>query len=114
MENIDCPNCGVRLVVNVFGMGVPGGKEREEGSCPLCQAVVHSEMTDGYIVVDLNPDDRAGLFFISNPFSGRPLQRTAEGLDIEKARFSTAEARQKFLDRFFPAAVVMAEGSERR
>lgn len=104
--NIDCPKCGVRLVVNVRGMGVPGGQEREEGSCPLCHEIVHSEMTDGFIFVDLNPDDHAGLFFISNPLTGRPKKMTGGSPDIEKARFSSEEKREKFIDLFFPSAVI--------
>lgn len=107
--NIDCPKCGVRLVVSVRGMGVPGGQEREEGSCPLCHEIVHTEMTDGFISVDLNPEDSSGLFFISNPFTGKPKKQTEGGLDVEKARFSNKENRQKFINLFFPSSVITVE-----
>lgn len=53
--DIDCPKCGVSLRISVRGMGVPGGKEREEGLCPKCNALVVSEMTDGFVYVELLP-----------------------------------------------------------
>lgn len=52
---IDCPECGARLKISVRGMGVPGGKEREEGFCPKCGTLAVSEMTDGFVYVELVP-----------------------------------------------------------
>lgn len=46
-------DCGARVCVEDHAMGVPGGKEPEEGYCPHCRAVVAHFMTDGVIRVYL-------------------------------------------------------------
>lgn len=90
----ECPKCGVRLRTCVRGMGVPGGKEREEGFCPICGALVISEMTDGFVYVEVNS---SGGFMITNPYTGNPITSTSNGASLVGATFNTAEAAQKFI-----------------
>lgn len=59
-EKVKCSECGKWFSVIEFPMGVPGGKEREEYSCPYCHQEVGYKMTDGYVRVEKiepQPDD---------------------------------------------------------
>lgn len=47
-HNVKCPNCGTIVGVIERPMGVPGGKEREEASCPVCHEIIYSAITDGW------------------------------------------------------------------
>lgn len=49
----ECPNCGAILKVSEYQMGVPGGKEREEAICPICNTILFSEVTDGWFDVSV-------------------------------------------------------------
>lgn len=49
----ECPNCGAKLKVVEQSMGVPGGKDKEQGYCPECSHLVAEFMTDGFIRVHL-------------------------------------------------------------
>ena len=51
-----CEKCGTKLRVRERPMGVPGGKEKEQGHCPKCREVVAEFMTDGFIDVDILSD----------------------------------------------------------
>lgn len=48
-----CPCCGALISVSEYKMGVPGGKEREEAICPICQTILFSEVTDGWFDVSV-------------------------------------------------------------
>lgn len=48
-----CADCGARLKVVEKPMGVPGGKDKEQGYCPQCNHLVAEFMTDGFIRVEL-------------------------------------------------------------
>ena len=48
-----CEKCGAKLRVAERSMGVPGGKEKEQGYCPKCGELVAEFMTDGFIDVHL-------------------------------------------------------------
>jgi len=43
-----CKKCGKHVFVFEHLTGVPGGKEKEEASCPNCGNVVYEAMTDGW------------------------------------------------------------------
>lgn len=43
-----CKKCGKHVFVFEHLMGVPGGKEKEEATCPNCGNVVYEAMTDGW------------------------------------------------------------------
>lgn len=58
-RELACPKCAVQLRIEVRSMGVPGGKDREEGFCPACGELVVSEMTDGFVYVELAPPGEA-------------------------------------------------------
>lgn len=103
----DCPKCGVRLKTSVRGMGVPGGKEREEGFCPVCNELVISEMTDGFVYVELAPTCATRIM---NPLTGRPLEKTPDGRSLADVTFSSEERAQKFVSLFWPSAVITKEG----
>jgi hypothetical protein len=49
----ECKQCGTKLRIAERSMGVPGGKEKEQGYCPKCGEVVAEFMTDGFIDVHL-------------------------------------------------------------
>lgn len=44
-----CKECGRKFRVEVTTMGVPGGKEREEISCPYCGCNNGYRMTSGFV-----------------------------------------------------------------
>jgi Zn finger protein HypA/HybF involved in hydrogenase expression len=49
----ECPSCHSKVKVIERPMGVPGGKEKEQGYCPKCNGLVAEFMTDGFINVEL-------------------------------------------------------------
>lgn len=49
----ECPKCHLKVKVVERPMGVPGGKEKEQGFCPNCNEIVAEFMTDGFIDVEL-------------------------------------------------------------
>lgn len=99
----ECPKCGVRLRTCVRGMGVPGGKEREEGFCPVCDELVISEMTDGFVYVELLS---TGGLTITNPLTGKALTTTPNGRSIAGATFKSTEAAEKFIFQHWAAPVL--------
>lgn len=101
-KEIDCPKCGVRLKTSVQGMGVPGGKEREEGHCPMCGELVISEMTSGFVYVDLVS---TGGFTITNPLTGKEMENTPGGMSLAGVTFSNEQAAHKFMSLNWPAPV---------
>lgn len=50
-QKVKCNNCGKWFYVVEFPMGVPGGKEREEYSCPYCHQEAGHITTDGFVRV---------------------------------------------------------------
>lgn len=52
----ECNKCGAKVRVVERPMGVPGGKEKEQGYCPKCGDLVAEWMTDGFIDVHLIAD----------------------------------------------------------
>lgn len=44
-----CEKCGAEVLVEVTDMGVPGGKEKEEGYCPVCHNLVAKHITSGFV-----------------------------------------------------------------
>jgi hypothetical protein len=54
-----CKKCGAKLQIVERGMGVPGGKEKEQAHCPKCNELVAEHMTDGFIDATLLPDQVA-------------------------------------------------------
>lgn len=52
----ECKACGAKVRVVERPMGVPGGKEKEQGFCPKCNQLVAEFMTDGFIDVHLISD----------------------------------------------------------
>lgn len=102
-NEIDCPKCGVRLKTSVQGMGVPGGKEREEGHCPKCGELVISEMTDGFVYVDLVS---TGGLVITNPFTGKVVEATPDGMSLAGVTFSNEQAVEKFISLFLPGSII--------
>lgn len=105
-NEIECSICGVRLKTCVRGMGVPGGQEREEGFCPVCGALVISEMTDGFVFVELLS---TGGITIKNPLTGRPMDKTADGLSLIGVTFNSEETALKFISQHWPAPVLTKE-----
>lgn len=99
----DCPKCGVRIKTSVRGMGVPGGKEREEGFCPVCSELVISEMTDGFVFVELAT---TGSVSIQNPFTGKRMDKTPSGMTLDGVTFSSEETAKKFISLHWPAPVL--------
>lgn len=85
-------------------MGVPGGKEREEGHCPICGELVISEMTDGFVYVDLVA---TGGLTITNPLTGKAMKETPSGKSLAGVTFSNEQAVEKFAALYWPEAVFM-------
>lgn len=102
-NEIDCPKCGVRLKTTVRGMGVPGGLDREEGHCPICGELVISEMTDGFVYVDLV---QTGGLTITNSLTGKPFENTPDGISLAGVTFSNEQAATKFISLHWPAPVI--------
>ena len=46
---IECKKCGKKFRCEETGNIWPGGKDREEASCPYCGEVAYSIMTSGFI-----------------------------------------------------------------
>ena len=44
-----CTQCKKWFQVNVTTMGVPGGKTKEEVTCPYCSSEEGTRMTDGFV-----------------------------------------------------------------
>jgi len=82
---------------------VPGGKEREEGHCPICGVLVISEITDGFVFVDLVS---TGKLKISNPLTGKAMEVTPSGISLEKVSFSNEQAAEKFISLYWAAPVI--------
>ncbi len=102
-NEIECPKCGVRLKTDVRGMGVPGGQEREEGYCPVCSELVISEMTDGFVYVDLIS---TGGVTITNPLTGKPMEKTPDGISLAGLTFKDEQAAQKFMSLYRPSPIL--------
>lgn len=100
---MDCPKCGVRLKTRVRGIGVPGGKERENGFCPICRELVISEVTDGFVDVELNS---SGGSTITNALTGEAHEKTPDGLSLKGVTFSNREAADKFTAIYWRNAVM--------
>ena len=47
-HNKECPTCGAVIYIHEMPMGVPGGKDKEEAYCPICQTPLYTAMTDGW------------------------------------------------------------------
>lgn len=105
-SEIECPKCGVRHRTRVRGMGVPGGKEREEGFCQICGELVISEVTDGFIDVEVIS---SGGFTITNPLTGKPIATTPDGLSLAGVTFNSTEAAEKFIFQHWAAPVLTKE-----
>jgi hypothetical protein len=52
-QKIVCPECHANLIVTEFSGGTPGGKDKEQGYCPNCSALVTERVTSGLISVRL-------------------------------------------------------------
>ncbi|WP_037246335.1 hypothetical protein [Rhodoferax saidenbachensis] len=102
-NQIECPTCAVRLQTRVRGMGVPGGKERENGFCPICGTLVISEVTDGFVEVELVS---SGGFKITNALTGLAHLETPGGISLEHATFTGMDAVDKFTALYWPDAVM--------
>lgn len=46
---MNCKKCGKKFRVEVTTMGVPGGKDREEITCPYCSQLNGYRMTSGFV-----------------------------------------------------------------
>lgn len=57
-DHIDCPGCSARLIVTEHSGGTPGGKDREYGYCPKCDALVVNVVTSGLISVRLAEEEK--------------------------------------------------------
>lgn len=101
----ECPKCGVRIKTCVRGMGVPGGQEREEGFCPFCGELVISEMTDGFVYVELVT---TGGFTITSP-SGKPMEETPGGKSLAGITFKSEDTARKFIARYWSDPVLVKE-----
>lgn len=55
--DIECPECGSKLHIQEFPMGVAGGKEKESVDCPKCRTKVYEAMTDGRFEINIIHDD---------------------------------------------------------
>lgn len=107
-HEIECPKCAVRLQTRVLSMGVPGGKEKEEGHCPICGACVISEMTDGFVDVQLVA---TGGFKITTPDGAKAIKSTPGGIDLTLCTFNGRAAAEKFADLYWPNPVWMVEST---
>jgi endogenous inhibitor of DNA gyrase (YacG/DUF329 family) len=56
---INCPQCGAKLQIVERSMGVPGGKEKEQANCPICNTQVVEHMTDGFIDARLIEEEKS-------------------------------------------------------
>lgn len=54
-----CIKCGGIFAWSLMGPVVPGGKEKEEVSCPHCGDIQHSEMTSQFFSVRAATEDEA-------------------------------------------------------
>lgn len=90
-------------------MGVPSGIELKEGFCPICSNLVISEVTNGFVEVELNS---SGGFKITNPFTGRVRETTPNGISLKDVTFSNKEAVDKFMSIYWPNAVMVVQEQE--
>lgn len=105
-DEMDCPKCGVRLRTSVHEMGVPGGKDREEGHCPMCGELVISEMTDGFVYVNLAS---TGGLKITNALMNVALDETPNGKSLKDVTFGSEQAAYKFIALHWPEAPVIGK-----
>lgn len=72
-----------------MGAIVPGGKEREEVTCPHCGDLKFSEMTSQVFLVSKATDEQVIAWAAENPSTGKPMIRAVVYGDLSSE--STSE-----------------------